>query len=704
MRLQDDGFRDGQVAPPTRNWVCGRATEETACSNGPDEKGRCRVTMECVPVWEGARWHCSRISDGPCEDGPLPDGACCRSVPACQPIPSLLAVRRRITFWLSMVMVGLSLLFLSGPKGSAFFSPGELTFGHGASVEACADCHAAAHGDLVDRVFALGVSGTGQENSKLCLTCHHLGDHALEVHGRFPKELAVVTEGLSRMPQAADVPLFQDFSSWVLGLLETGEKQLACATCHGEHRGKNFNLLAMNAQQCQTCHARTFSDFANNHPPFSGYPYERRTRIAFDHTSHIGKHFFGEFKKDAPITCAACHRADAAGQTMRTGTFENICASCHAEQIEGVGRSGAKGFAFLRLPGLDLETLQEHGVSVGEWPADANFEDGLTPFMELLLGTDSAFAEDLAFLSGLDDFTDLSDATDKEIAAVGRIVWAVKRLVYNLVMRGQQEIVNRLQMTTNIGARKFADLFGQFPVEVIYAAQQNWLPHLAMELSGLEAGEAVVQLEDRDAEQEIRMDRERERKMMIGGWYRQDSEFAILYRPIGHADPFLYAWLDFTVQATGVKHGRSAETIFTTLANPKAPGLCMKCHSVDAQAGQRKRIHWAAARPVADERKATRFTHAVHFSLLDDKGCLTCHTLNPEAEVMEAFEHTDPLTFSSNFRAMEKTVCTTCHTSKRAGDTCLTCHNYHVGTMAPVLPNAPLTAPSPSTKRTTLIR
>ena len=102
-----------------------------------------------------------------------------------------------------------------------------------------------------------------------------------------------------------------------------------------------------------------------------------------------------------------------------------------------------------------------------------------------------------------------------------------------------------------------------------------------------------------------------------------------------------------------------------------------------------------AARPVSHERKVTRFTHAVHFSLLDDKGCLTCHTLDPDAEFMDAFEDTDPLIFAGNFRAMRKTACTTCHTSERAGDTCLTCHNYHVGTVTPVLSKAPLTVPSP---------
>ncbi len=357
-----------------------------------------------------------------------------------------------------------------------------------------------------------------------------------------------------------------------------------------------------------------------------------------------------------------------------------------------VGRGG-KGLAVLRLPGVDLETLHEHGISVGDWPADDNVEEGLTSFMELLLGSDPAFAEDLLLLTAFDDFTDLSDATDKEVAAVGRITWAVKGLLYDLIANGQREMLDRLQATMDLSPPELAKLIGQLPIEVVRAAQRSWLPHLMTEMPAYRAGKTVVRRESREGEEEIHMDQKREKQVMTGGWYRQDSDFVLLYRPTGHADPFLCAWLDVTARAT--KHVRSAAAIFTNLSNLKAPGLCMKCHSADTQADQRKRIHWAAARPVSRERKATRFAHTVHFSLLDDKGCLTCHTLNPEAEVMEAFEDTDPLTFASNFRPMRKTVCATCHISERAGDTCLTCHNYHVGRVTTVLSTAPLTVPSP---------
>ncbi len=253
---------------------------------------------------------------------------------------SLPAMRRRITFWLSMLTVGLSLLFLSGPKGSAFLSPGELTYGHGASAGSCEDCHAAAHGSFVDWVSLLGASDGEQKNSNLCLTCHDLGEHAFEAHNRPAKELAAVTERLNWVASPPDVPFFLAVSSWVPGLAQPGRNQLACATCHKEHQGRTFNLTAMNEQQCQTCHTLAFSSLAGGHPPFSDYPYKRRTRIAFDHNSHIGKHFLGEFKKEAPTTCTACHKPDDAGQTMRTGNFETTCASCHAQQIEGMGRAG----------------------------------------------------------------------------------------------------------------------------------------------------------------------------------------------------------------------------------------------------------------------------------------------------------------------------------------------------------------------------
>ena len=38
---------------------------------------------------------------------------------------------------------------------------------------------------------------------------------------------------------------------------------------------------------------------------------------------------------------------------------------------------------------------------------------------------------------------------------------------------------------------------------------------------------------------------------------------------------------------------------------------------------------------------------------------------------------------------MERRVCADCHTEAEAGDGCLVCHNYHVGTFAPAIASNP---------------
>ena len=699
MPLQDYGFRKSQYERPTQNWVCGWASEGWACRDGPDEKGRCRATFECFPLQKGERWFCSRpeTHGGKCEDGPLPDGKCSKPIPKCQPVPSLRARRGKVTLWISALTLGLLLLVLPSPQGPAFISPGDLTLEHRTSAQNCATCHTAGHGGSVNWLSAMFASGTGPEESKLCLTCHQLGEHALQAHGRSSQELAAITERFKQMASPTQMPLPLVLSAWVPGMGQTERGQLACATCHREHRGSDFNLADMGNQQCQICHTIKFSSLANGHPQLSDYPYERRTRIVFDHSSHIGKHFLGELKENAPTTCTACHMPDHAGRNMLVGKFGGTCASCHAEQIEGAGRAGAKGIAFLRLPGLDLDVLREREVSIGEWPADYNVEEGLTPFMEILLAGESELADDLAIVADLDDLTDLSDSSDEEIAAVARSIWAVKALFYDLITGGQEALVLRLReaMGPQLKIRDLAGLTGHLPVEVVRAAQQEWLPNLMAEVPRHRSGKSVVRSKKPSAESDLDMDQKRERLVLTGGWYRQDSDFAILYRPTGHADSFIRAWLDLSVLRRTTNLG-SAQAVFEELTDPKAPGLCMKCHSVDAQADEGLQVNWLTSRPMPNEHKVTRFAHTVHLSLLDDKGCLTCHMLDPEAEVMEGFGDTDPLTFTSSFKPMSKATCTTCHTPEAAGDSCLLCHNYHVGDIAPALPRASITAPTSS--------
>ena len=166
-----------------------------------------------------------------------------------------------------------------------------------------------------------------------------------------------------------------------------------------------------------------------------------------------------------------------------------------------------------------------------------------------------------------------------------------------------------------------------------------------------------------------------------GGWYR--DEFTLRYRPTGHSDGFIFAWLNLTGELAG-KSPESAR-VFEGLASPKAPGLCIKCHSVDAAADQSFKINWQAYKPVQGLKTSVHFSHSAHFSLLDEKGCLTCHIRDDEADFAAGFKDRDPTTYNANFKPLPRQVCAECHTSAKAGDKCLTCHNYHLGVYQPVV-------------------
>jgi len=169
-----------------------------------------------------------------------------------------------------------------------------------------------------------------------------------------------------------------------------------------------------------------------------------------------------------------------------------------------------------------------------------------------------------------------------------------------------------------------------------------------------------------------------------GGWYR--DQFSLMYRPAGHADDFFRAWLE----VTGSAKIDSARQLFAALAAPRAPGKCVKCHSIDAAGSRAIAINWRGARPIKGHRRFTRFSHATHSKLLTEKGCLACHNPDPDSDYLAGFKTRDPHTSVSNFRPMKKESCARCHVANFAEQSCVLCHNYHVGTFPPALVAAPV--------------
>jgi hypothetical protein len=704
---------------PQDEWVCGRAAEGCPCVFGPGSQGECRATSQCLPAKQGDRWVCTRpISLGAaCATGPRPDGACGCPVPPCWPQRSLRAQRRRLTWLVASLALGVVVLALWGWRRMDWSNPGPLTSQHAMSAQRCSDCHLEnAHVAFTGSALAARQA----EHNQLCLQCHDLGPQGNSPHGVASAQLAALGEGKKSGPGVAPMVLM---AAKAVG--PGGPADLACAACHQEHQGRNFDLNRMGDQQCQVCHQAQFESFASGHPEFSAYPYERRTRIQFDHVTHWQKHFVdARMVSLAPTSCAQCHEPALDGGQMLVRGYEQTCANCHSAQINGDDRAGLKGLVFLRLPAFDLAALEAAGAPVGEWPAYAR--GGLTPFMRWMLEQDAATRAALDDLGAV-NLADLSAASRAQKAAAAQVFWGVKGLLADLITQGQPAIIRRARASAP-DSTPSPRRTGQFSADSLLAAQQVWLPNLLREVAAYRRGEkparpapmltlsahpsgasvaatAATSADPDDlladpvpkadpddllapdpvvappvaapvvpAPAGLEFD-DAEARVAEGGWYRRDEEYELYYRPGGHADPFLTAWLEATVNEARP----TAQAIFSQLAAERAPGVCMKCHTVD-QTETGAGLNWLASRPQPGQREFTRFKHAAHFSLMGDQGCSTCHGLDIKADYVGGFgANRDSKAFHSNFFPMAKNTCVTCHQPARAGASCQQCHNYHTG-------------------------
>ena len=791
-KLQEFSFKKSRYQRPTLRYICGRSAEGRPCPLGPNPSGGCRATGECLPLKKGDHWVCTRpdSAGGPCAEGALPDGKCSHPIPPCQPIRSVRSRRGLVglmTFWLA---VGSLLLIFGSRGGTKFITPGELTYQHSAAGSNCGDCHSVAHKAPLDSVHAVFTRKMAVEDSGLCLKCHDLGGHSLSPHGLATNTLSSLRDGI-KPPGFSSIPVSVALSSMLSKVPGSSSEQIACATCHREHHGKDFNLAKLDNQQCQSCHTVKFSSLADGHPEFGSYPHKPSPRIAFDHHSHIEQHFRSPDSKSlAPASCTDCHQVDNAGGKMMVKSFEQICAACHNAEIVGERRSGPKGIAFLSIPGLDKKTLSSRGIDVGEWPEDA--DTAVTPFMKLLLCNDAGASGTLEQLAAV-DLQNLSAATPEQLKAAGAFAWRVKALFFDLVTNGQSALLARLGSSED---KVPPTALAQLPFDTIHSAQIKWLPNLLKEIpihdaggklpaaekpipppvaapsptavpkAGSDGGDILgaagndtapaatpKPAEDRpgvpaqpaasappkqddilgaapaaaptpggmpkkeddilgapaapapaaspasppvpagdilsgpsaapaaasptpSAPAAAASSVSPEAWMGQGGWYLSE-DYSVRYRPAGHADPFLRGWFDLATRVSG--KSPIHESAFKEISSPQNPGACMKCHRVTTDSGTPK-VNWLVAQPSRETHEFTRFSHAPHFSLLNQTGCLTCHTMSPTSvEQTIPRDHGEPMIVRSDFSSINKNVCASCHTAKAAGDSCQICHGYHVG-------------------------
>ncbi len=762
---------------PNDKWLCGRLKDGCPCRFGPSQDGKCRSTTECVPIIKNGEWFCTRNKNdgGKCPNGPTPDGKCCINKAPCNPTRNLRSFRGLLTIGCIIATVAMLLVILNIRQNNKYINPGPLTYAHAQTEQQCSACH-------IFQADDVHFNSNNHADGQRCLSCHDIGSNAFHAHGLPKEKLSELNSSRTQNTDSQTASLFLKLAKNE-NLIEQGlSGDLSCNTCHKEHHGRNNNLSNLTNQQCQICHEQQFESLANGHPEFTQYPYQKRTAIIFDHDSHLNEHFLNDKNKElAPTSCASCHSLDISGRSMLTQSFERSCASCHADQISGAGRAGELGLEFFKVPSLDVVTLKENGISIGDWPEYA--EGTITPFMIFLLKDKYIDQKNLNKIGKL-DMLDLRNASNEELLVAEKYAWAIKELLFDLLVNGHELLADRISKNNPIrNSKDFLDnrMAASLSFEIISAVQKNWFPDLVEEVpnyrkgikpilknakdltenspiesetvnldlnsENIENNDSLIDLNDSTSDL-LELDESNndsnllgesstensdlllndnldenllteidddntlldENKLLdtdldseelttnnsdsnfstqatdnveikpndswvsFGGWYRNDSNYTLHYRPTGHEDTFIKSWVDISMQ------NKSNYKMFSKLMNKDSVGQCSKCHSVDKINDETFKVNWLAASIQKNSYDFNKFKHAPHIKSANNNTCVTCHKIDSQINYAKSFQkNNDPHKFLSNFSPMLKNACTECHKPDVTSDSCLQCHKYHAG-------------------------
>lgn len=654
IQLQTFIHKYTSYARPNQTWSCGKLDQGYSCEAGPDAQGCCRTEYECKPYKGETGWVCTRSNNygGNCTDGPKLNGECCNKIIKCLPVRSIKEKRRLWVKWVTFCFFAVLLLFLNGHFKADVFSPGKLSFQH-AKIEKCSTCHA-----IFDQHFfgwvQQAVSGKNViHNSQKCLDCHKFGDNAHHAHGLASEELKQIKQAKEQVD-------------------DKEKKQLACLNCHLEHKGQESGLSDVAKQNCAFCHQLDPSIINAKHPEFVHYPYRRKTRIIFDHGTHANKYYYNkvgdQLLDTAPDSCLSCHQSDDNGIKMLQHSYDDDCKSCHNEIFEE-----AESFIVFEIPEIAFDGTE---LKV-DWPEEAS--GMLTPFMIMLLATDSLFTEAVAELEDYDDLTGLNK--QKTL----KLIKSIKKLFYEVDHLGPIVFKQRMEKTLNcqlngqgqfvsgsfceIHKAELEQWVNIFPVNLFCEAKKRWFPHLLNEF------EKILETDSKhycDKNNGSIVTTE-----VVGKW-SLDS-LIIEYRPEKHKDMFLKSWLDLTSQKLNQKVlEKTRLELFNELNSKNASVQCTKCHSIESADGKNFKVNWLANAGYSGKKEFIKFRHDAHIKYQDEKVCINCHTENEDAEYIESYENFDSSIFESNFITKSKD-CSTCHLESMLNKQCQICHNYHIG-------------------------
>ena len=370
--------------------------------------------------------------------------------------------------------------------------------------------------------------------------------------------------------------------------------------------------------------------------------------IRFNHNGHLNKHFEKAKYKDKAPVCTSCHEISEATREVKPGPYKKVCSSCHASQIPEadmvlfelpiMGESSIELDDIVELCGLTEEQKGEAKGRLAELVEDGSIANGeevpalAALLLKVVADDPDAYAEPVQDLMA-------------QMAAEGIVPFIEK-------LKGEEDSFNSTL------------LLGLAPEQVKQAACA-WVTNAEYEAL---SGEAIEEAG-------------------IAGWRADVS--ALKYKPTGHADPVIRAWIEHLIKlrATVAEDDESRELVESAYASfldrKEGPGKCAKCHAIatpkpysEAAVKNMWRYEGQAARP------HTNFKHEFHISLLGvNESCKTCHKIDSKAEYAEYFDglDLDPSKYVSNFSPIPKETCGQCHREGVVSTDCQICHTYHKG-------------------------
>jgi predicted CXXCH cytochrome family protein len=441
-----------------------------------------------------------------------------------------------------------------------------------------------------------------------------------------------------------------------------------CGACHASHAKDGAGWLAAafrdndTSARCLECHS-----FAE---PAMG--------------AHNSAHPKRSDLREVP--CARCHQEHRGGEVALRQAPDYVCANCHRSAFDNFARSHppfAERFPYTHPGAINFN----HAKHIREYFTDAKHakrspkfaaiartqctvchevesatrEVRPKPYAEICAGCHEAQVQKAelvlleperltaagALLLGLPKDGDEAEAT----ARLGKL-WQ------EMARSGPEALSARVAARDPAGRKRTAALFDGLDAGAVRAAGSAW--------------SAKRPLPQQDAPERP-------------GWFAGDNAEgnpALFYRPRGHADALVRAWIEHARAGTEDKdRGEIAADAFDQFLDAETgPGVCGKCHAAALRAAPVKESAAAWKHAGAPPRPFVRYSHAPHLELLDpEAGCRNCHELGSATRYVKYHAAKQPKAsdYASAFAGIKKETCVGCHREGHVDASCQVCHEYH---------------------------